>query len=277
MSSYMYMSHDMQYEPRNARRAPQRRTEEGTSMTTDHNDPEHNDHDHPDRSDGTDSPEGSESLAASAGSDRPFGFWLKVVDRRISQEMEALFDADGITRRDWRLLNLIAGEANDERLAERLRAKPHVLHRLAERGWISGFPPVLSDAGREARDRLGRQVSALRERVAGAVSADDFATTLRSLEAIARELGWDESEPLPRGRRGGRRHGFGPWHGAREASGFGRWHGGGHRHGFGPRPGFGPQPNAQDVHVHVHLHDRDHHGGRGGRGGRNHGRPYPEA
>ena len=29
---------------------------------------------------------------------RPFGFWLKVVDRRISAEMEALFAADGITR-----------------------------------------------------------------------------------------------------------------------------------------------------------------------------------
>ena len=52
--------------------------------------------------------------------------------------MEALFAADGITRRDWRMLNLLAGEARDERLAERLRAKPHALHRLAERGWIDG-------------------------------------------------------------------------------------------------------------------------------------------
>ncbi|WP_173921782.1 MarR family winged helix-turn-helix transcriptional regulator [Agromyces sp. Marseille-P2726] len=220
------------------------------------------DHIESDRSDRDDE---NDRTAASAPVDRPLGFWLKLVDRRISHEMQALFAADGIARRDWRLLNLIAGEAHDERLAERLRAKPHVLHRLSERGWISGTPPVLTDAGRAARERLGREVGTLRARVAGAVSADDFATTVRTLEAIARELGWDESEPLPRGRRGGRGRTSGSWHGMREAQGFGRWHGGGRRHGFGPRPGFGPQPRAQDVHVHVHLHDREHHGERGGR------------
>ncbi|RZS63429.1 hypothetical protein EV187_3334 [Agromyces ramosus] len=245
-------------------------------MTTDQTDP-----DQPDRSD-------EERPGAYAGTDRPFGFWLKLVDRRLSEEMETLFAADGITRRDWRMLNLLAGEARDERLAEGLRAKPHSLHRLAERGWITGAPPVLTDAGREARDRLEGQVSALRERVAGAVPAEDFATMLRSLEAIARELGWDESHPMPRGRRGGRRHGFGQWRGAGMRHGFGRGHGfegaeaaqpfgshGFHPHaGFGPRPGFGPQHGRQDVHVHVHLHDDDRHDGRGRR---HRGRPHPEA
>ena len=172
-------------------------------MTTDHINPEL-----PDRSDDTEH-EASAGAQKATGTDRPFGFWLKLVDRRLSDEMQTLFDADGITRRDWRMLNLLAGEARDERLAERLRSKPHALHHLAERGWIAGAPPVLTDAGREARDRLEVQVRALRERVAGSVSAEDFATTLRSLEAIARELGWDESDPMPRGHRGGRRHGFG--------------------------------------------------------------------
>ncbi len=245
-------------------------------MTTDQINPEQ-----PDRSDDT------ERHQASPATDRPFGFWLKLVDRRLSDEMETLFAADGITRRDWRMLNLLAGEARDERLADRLRAKPHALHRLAERGWIVGAPPVLTDAGREARDRLEGQVSALRERVAGAVSAEDFATTLRSLEAIARELGWDESHAMPRGHRGGRRHGFGGWHGAKVRHGFGHRHGfegadapqpfGEHafhpRAGFGPRPGFGPQQGRQDVHVHVHLHDDDRHEGHG----RRHHGPHPEA
>ena len=246
-------------------------------MTTDQINP-----DQPDRSDDSEQPE------ASGPTDRPFGFWLKLVDRRLSEEMETLFAADGITRRDWRVLNLLAGEARDERLADRLRAKPHALHHLAERGWITGAPPVLTDAGREARDRLEGQVSALRERVAGAVSAEDFATTLRSLEAIARELGWDESDPMPRGHRGGRRHGFGGWRGAALRHGFGPGHGfegadaehqfgpqGFHPHGgFGPRPGFGPRQDRQDVHVHVHLHDDDR---RTGHGRRHHGRKHPEA
>ena len=51
-------------------------------MTTDQITP-----DQPDRSD-------EEPTAASAGTDRPFGFWLKVVDRRLSEEMETLFAAD---------------------------------------------------------------------------------------------------------------------------------------------------------------------------------------
>ena len=256
--------------------------------------------------------EASAEHEASARAGRPFGFWLKLVDRRLSEEMGTLFAADGITRRDWRILNLLAGEVRDERLAERLRAKPHALHRLVERGWIDGMPPEVTDGGREARDRLEQQVSGLRERVAGAVSAEDFATTLRTLEAVARELGWDESQPLPRGHRGGRRghgawhggrrHGFGGWHGASMHHGFGapagaessdephpfdarahhghhdghEGHGGGfgHHPGFGPRPGFGSQPSVQDVHVHVHLHEDRRHKGHGRR---HHDRPNPEA
>ena len=199
---------------------------------------------------------------------RPFGFWLKVVDRRLSEEMERLYAADGIHRSDWRMLNLLADRADDERLARRLHAKPHVLHRLVERGWVAGFPPAITDAGRAARDRLESSVDGLRERIAGAVSPDQFATTLRSLEAIARELGWDESQPLPRGRRGGRRFGERP-HEHHEGEPFGRRRRFGH--GFEPRehfggrgdfgPGFGPRRHGghhaprQDVHVHVHVHD----------------------
>ncbi|MEV1128839.1 hypothetical protein [Agromyces sp. NPDC049794] len=180
--------------------------------------------------------------------DRPLGFWLKVVDRRISQEMEALFEADGITRRDWRMLNLLAGTAHDEQLADRLHTRPHVLHRLVERGWVAGFPPEITEAGREARERLESQVTALRQRVAGAVSPEDFTTTMRSLEAIARELGWDESQRPTRGRRGGRR--FGHRHHGTPMHDFG--HRFGHRDGFGPWRRHAPE---QDVHVHVHLHD----------------------
>ncbi len=78
----------------------------------------------------------------------------------------------------------------------------------------------------------------VREKVAGAVSAEDFAMMTASLEAIARELGWDENARMPhRGRRGfGPRHrGFGPGFGfAPAGEGFGP--------GFGPAGlrGFGP-------------------------------------
>ncbi|WP_394553550.1 MarR family winged helix-turn-helix transcriptional regulator [Agromyces sp. MMS24-JH15] len=239
---------------------------------------------------------------------RPFGFWLKLVDRRLADELDRTLAADGLSRGDWRTLNLLAGLADDEHRTARLLARPELLDRLVLRGWVEPFDegaelPTLTDEGRAARDRLEASVEGLRARIAGAVPADDFATTLRTLEAVARELGWDETQPMPRGHRGGRRgpdghrHGGGSsqggWHGrgyGRRGFGDGGPHGTGrefeHGHGHGvdheaghghhgaPHPhddghghgghGHGHHGPQQDVHVHVHIHDgRDAHSGHG--------------
>lgn len=202
---------------------------------------------------------------------RPLGFWLKLVDRRISDEIERVLSDDDLTRRDWRTLNLLAGTAHDEHLAAKIAAKPGLVHRLAERGWVEGTPPRLTDAGREALDALTERVDAVRARVAGTVSPEEFATTVATLEAIARELGWDESQPLPRGRRGGR--GFG-----RRRGGFGRFGFGG-PHGFGPA-GFDPRERHEhgefDRHAHGgwHGHDPHEHGAWHGKGRRGHGERF---
>ncbi|WP_350348439.1 hypothetical protein ABIQ69_00505 [Agromyces sp. G08B096] len=234
-------------------------------MTTDQQIPENHDHH-----------DGLSHDSDDSDARRPFGFWLKVVDRRLSEAMADLFAAEGLTRRDWRALNLLAGRADDAHLAARLRDHPEKLHRLVERGWVRGIPARLTPDGEEARERLLGDVRALRERVVGAVSPEDFETTVATLETIARELGWDESQPLPRGRRGGRRfrggfgHGFGEraqghagWghrgeHGHGHERGHGDEHGRPHHgggHGFDGRPGHRHGAGRQDVHVHVHLHD----------------------
>ena len=54
------------------------------------------------------------------------------------------------------------------------------------------------------------------------ISDEDHATTMATLEAMARNLGWDETQGMPSGGPGG--PGFGP----------GGWR------GYGPRGGFGP-------------------------------------
>ena len=81
-------------------------------------------------------------------------------------------------------------------LRERFARKGKRLRNLEERGWTEEPGDgtwVLTDEGRAAKERLGAIVDGIRSRVAGAVSPEDFATTMASLEAIARELGWDES------------------------------------------------------------------------------------
>ena len=124
---------------------------------------------------------------------------------------------------------------------------------------------TLTDEGREAKTRIGATVDGIRARVAGAAGEEQFATTMASLEAIARAFGWSEEDA-----RGiGGRFGFGP-------RGFGRGFG---REGFGRgfgRQGFGPghhqHGHAEHGHPHHHggghpEHGHPHHHGAGGFGG----------
>ncbi|WOF22818.1 hypothetical protein N8K70_15700 [Microbacterium betulae] len=163
---------------------------------------------------------------------RPLGFWLKAVGALVDREMDAALRGEAVDRRDWRLLKALDGAADTPWLHERMARKPRRIEALTDRGWATRTDGewTLTDDGRAAVERLTAKVAGVRERVSGAVPPEELTTTIASLEAIARELGWEEGRPLPRhGRR--RRDGLG--HG-----GFGPRDGHAHRHGLGA-PGFG--------------------------------------
>lgn len=175
---------------------------------------------------------------------RPFGFWLKAVDRLMAAEFAAAFESEGITRRDWRVLNIVDGSvAGDAR-----PLSTHKLHRLIERGWVTVTEgtPALTDAGREAKQRLSGIVDGIRAKVTDAVPADDLATTTKTLEQLAVAFGWDEETPLPHGGR----HRFGKGGGRR------------HRFGHGLGPGHGDEHCQHGNHQHGnHQHGDRRHGG----------------
>jgi len=204
---------------------------------------------------------------------RPLGYWLRAADHLISRQFATALEGESVSRREWMLLNVIDGSVDAPDLADRLQRGGKRLRRLEDRGWITKTDEgwTLTDEGRTAKARLAEIVDGIRARVADAVSPDDYRTTIASLEAIARELGWDESIRMPFGP--GRRFtrlGFGPR--------FGR------RHGFGPdlvppfAPGFhaedgdeGHGPHGHEHHDHGH-HSHGHHGhGRSHGHGRGHG------
>lgn len=215
---------------------------------------------------------------------RPLGYWLRAVDALLTRQFDAAFAAEDITRREWMLLNLVAGDVDAPGWAERLARKGKRLRRLEDLGWAEEQGDgtwALTDAGREAHQRLGDVVSGIRSRVAGAVSPEDYATTMASLEAIARELGWDESDPFPRGRGRGRGWGgrFGGPRPFRPEIRFG--FGPNLHHGFEPgRPGRpGTDPHHGTSHEdswggygHGDPGCRGHHHGRHGHG--RHGFPH---
>jgi hypothetical protein len=216
------------------------------------------------------------------GGSRPLGYWLRTVDALISTEFAKAFDGEGVTRRDWMLLNVLAGEVDAPGFAERLARKGKRLRGLEQRGWVEETGDgswVLTDEGRAAKERLGAIVDGVRSRVAGAVPPEDYATTVASLEAIARALGWDENARMP-----------GPGFGRGFGRAFGRGFGPGPfghdiHHDFGPnlhrgfRPGFGPgggptaMPDDEHCgHGHHSEHGHQQHGHHTDHGGFGHGR-----
>jgi hypothetical protein len=180
---------------------------------------------------------------------RPLGFWLRTVDGLLTRAFAEAFAGAGIDRRDWMLLNALSGDVAVPGLAERLARKGKRLRGLADRGWAeeSGDGTwVLTDDGRAARERLSGIVDGIRSQVSSAVSPADYATTMASLEAIARDFGWEEGQRMPR--RGSGR-------GFRPGGGFGP------EAGFGPGGEFGPgRGGCRRRHRHGEHGDSGHDG-----------------
>ncbi len=59
----------------------------------------------------------------------PIGYWITAVDRLLAAEFATAFEREGVTRRDWRLLNVIDGTAPAHRTPA-----PHALDTLVARG-----------------------------------------------------------------------------------------------------------------------------------------------
>lgn len=178
--------------------------------------------------------------------DRSLRFWMRAAHSAFTAELARVLADEGLDRRDWAVLNVLAGVRTAPGLDERVQRGGKRVRALAARGWATEAEGrwIATDEGRRERDRIHGLVDEVRGRASGAVSDDDFATTLASLEKIARSLGWDENTPRDCGPRG--RHGFGPGRG----SGFGPRFGG-LRAGFGPKHG----EHAHGEHAHgEHAH-----------------------
>ncbi|MBS1699105.1 MAG: hypothetical protein JST25_11965 [Actinobacteria bacterium] len=224
----------------------------------------------------------NESENTTPAQSRPFGFWITAVDRLLKAEFATAFEDEGITRRDWRILNILDGTAR----RVPARALPdHKLRRLADLGWIERTAEgwALTTDGTAAKARLSAAVEEIRAQVAGTLDPEEFAAMAASLEKLARGLGYEDGMRLPRrpgaprgaGRRG-HHHGHGHPHG--RVGDFGGFGGERFREArFGcderfersERPGF-PGEHPRDPrgghrrhsaeHIHIHLHDSRHHG-----------------
>lgn len=139
---------------------------------------------------------------------RPLGFWLKLVDSLIDEHFAATLDEHGVTRRQWQVLNMLARRPATERelinalapyfaSADEPPSVTEHLAELVESGWIAheGEYYSITDRGSNSLQTLSELVEQIRERCGSDLSAEEYATTVASLERMALNLGWTSDEP----------------------------------------------------------------------------------
>ncbi|WP_344233737.1 MarR family winged helix-turn-helix transcriptional regulator [Kribbella hippodromi] len=126
-----------------------------------------------------------------SGDNKPIGWWLKEVDRRLEAAFERVLAADGLTRRQWQALNAAAdGQPIAVALAPFLDDDPAglaaVTNPLVEREWLTG--DELTAAGSRALADLTVKVQAHRREVTAGISGQEYLTTVGVLRRMAGNL-----------------------------------------------------------------------------------------
>jgi hypothetical protein len=131
---------------------------------------------------------------------KPIGYWLKELDRLIEGTLDRALADEGVTRRDWQLLNALDPEpASREQVIDALRpfwgveaAEPDaLLDALIARGWAlrdTADRFSLSPEGDAARTALLEKVKALRTAIADGVTPEAYNTTIDTLGRMASNL-----------------------------------------------------------------------------------------
>lgn len=138
---------------------------------------------------------------------KPIGYWLKELDTRIEATLDRTLSGEGVTRRDWQVLNALdTTPAPRDAVVGALRpfwgegaADPDdVLETLVDRGWAlrdADRRYALSPEGDAMRSALLERVKELRMAIADGVTPEDYQTTITTLERMAANLAALDAAP----------------------------------------------------------------------------------
>ncbi len=133
--------------------------------------------------------------------ERPIGWWVKRLDALLEDALDSVVAGEGLTRRHWQVLHLLAGGVDQEGdLLAALSDFPGdalaVVTDLAARGWVdrprTGAVQLTAD-GAAAHDRVSRAVGRVRRHTADGLSRQEYERTVlvlaRMVENVERALG----------------------------------------------------------------------------------------
>jgi DNA-binding MarR family transcriptional regulator len=136
--------------------------------------------------------------------ERPIGYWLKQVDKLLTEQINKVQAAHSISRSEWQVLNIIyeTGSASKERIFEPMQTfidAPHldeIITHLMERGWVEqnrGYSPdavefQLTEEGRRNHGAILGVQREIRQRAMQGIREEEYATVIRVLQQMVNNL-----------------------------------------------------------------------------------------
>lgn len=140
----------------------------------------------------------------------PIGYWLKKADEALTTRINEAQQANGLTRTDWQVLNLLheVAMATREQLADTLQpfvdadALGTLIERLVRRGLVEGEGSAtagyrLTDQGRRVHEAALMTQKEVRRQAVQGVSEADYATTIRVLQRLVENLTSGDPDQQP--------------------------------------------------------------------------------
>jgi len=131
---------------------------------------------------------------------RPLVFWLELVHRMLDAQFETTLDEHGVTRQQWKLLNVLAAEPSDLLREGDETAYLDDVGELIDSDWVHSNGSADSDSsiyslterGRGAFDRLSAVIAEQRTNDARGISPEEYLASSDVLRRMASNLGWSE-------------------------------------------------------------------------------------
>lgn len=133
----------------------------------------------------------------------PIGYWLKYTDELLTQQINQIHHAHGISRTDWQVLHMIY-QANSVSQTEILETMQRftdaaglgkIINNFMQRGWLNqqmassgDIRMQLSDAGLEMHHLLLERQTAVRKRAMQGISQEEYALVIRVLQTMVSNL-----------------------------------------------------------------------------------------
>lgn len=136
---------------------------------------------------------------------QPIGYWLKQADNLLTEQINKVQSANGVSRFDWQVLNRLneLGMADRKQLFEVMRTfiteveLEEILSSLTQRGWVeqgkvshnSAAEFHLTEEGRRQHAIILASQKEVRAQAMQGIGEEEYATVIRVLQRIVSNLG----------------------------------------------------------------------------------------